>query len=244
MAALAGAPSRARALARPQRQRVCRARASSLAAAPAAAARAAFDAATAEAPLNVVLVGRDTALLANVGALLGAELGYTPLSTTELLAGVANMPVEELVQAQGVDAALAGEGSVFEALSTQIRLVVSTWGEGATQRADEWRWLHGGVVVHVTTGEPSEHAALMSSRADCEARHALGASPEEVLPAVFDAMAGAVGANEELVKKKTMYIKFGCRGDWPELKPPGWDPSKPDEIDPYLPKNQRSGAGG
>ena len=51
----------------------------------------------------------------------------------------------------------------------------------------------------------------MSSRADCEARHALGASPEEVLPAVFDAMAGAVGANEELVKKKTMYIKFGCR---------------------------------
>ena len=145
----------------------------------------------------------------------------------------------------------------------------------------------------------------MSSRADCEARHALGASPEEVLPAVFDAMAGAVGANEELVKKKTMYIKFGCRcvsarahtrartpppthtphthtpllpptrrshlgpgmrsvelsgcsevpaltparartrsGDWPELKPPGWDPSKPDEIDPYLPKNQRSGAGG
>lgn len=126
-----------------------------MAAAPAAAARAAFDAATAEAPLNVVLVGRDTALLANVGALLGAELGYTPLSTTELLAGVANMPVEELVQAQGVDAALAGEGSVFEALSTQIRLVVSTWGEGATQRADEWRWLHGGVVVHVTTGEPS-----------------------------------------------------------------------------------------
>lgn len=25
--------------------------------------------------------------------------------------------------------------------------------------------------------------------------------------------------------KKSLYIRLGCRGDWPNIKPPGWDPS-------------------
>lgn len=25
--------------------------------------------------------------------------------------------------------------------------------------------------------------------------------------------------------KKSLYIRLGCRGDWPDIKPPGWDPS-------------------
>lgn len=28
--------------------------------------------------------------------------------------------------------------------------------------------------------------------------------------------------------KKSLYIRLGCRGDWPDIKPPGWDPSNPD----------------
>ncbi|RID75727.1 hypothetical protein BRARA_B02757 [Brassica rapa] len=25
--------------------------------------------------------------------------------------------------------------------------------------------------------------------------------------------------------KKSLYIRLGCRGDWPNIQPPGWDPS-------------------
>lgn len=30
--------------------------------------------------------------------------------------------------------------------------------------------------------------------------------------------------------KKSLYVRLGCRGDWPNLKPPGWDPEKPEEV--------------
>lgn len=30
--------------------------------------------------------------------------------------------------------------------------------------------------------------------------------------------------------KKSLYIRLGCRGDWPDIKPPGWDPSTGDEA--------------
>ena len=28
--------------------------------------------------------------------------------------------------------------------------------------------------------------------------------------------------------KKALYVKLGCRGDWPEIMPPGWAPPLPD----------------
>ena len=77
-----------------------------------------FNEATADGlPLSVYLVGRDTQLLANVAALLGPEVGYTPLSTHELLSGAAGgTPIETLVAEQGEIAAVEGEASVLEAL--------------------------------------------------------------------------------------------------------------------------------
>ena len=114
---------------------------------------------------------------------------------------------------------------------------------GAAGEAGEWRWLHGGVCVFVDCGAPWGASELVRAKADCVARYLDGDSPEEVLPKVVAAIAGAIEADDELLKRKGMYTKFGCRGDWPELKPPGWDPEKPDEIDPYLPPEQRSGAG-
>ena len=30
--------------------------------------------------------------------------------------------------------------------------------------------------------------------------------------------------------KKSLYIRLGCRGDWPNIKPPGWDPSSEDNT--------------
>lgn len=30
--------------------------------------------------------------------------------------------------------------------------------------------------------------------------------------------------------KKSLYIRLGCRGDWPNINPPGWDPSTPTDT--------------
>ena len=35
--------------------------------------------------------------------------------------------------------------------------------------------------------------------------------------------------------KKNLYIRLGCRGDWPNIKPPGWDPSAGDDASPAAP---------
>ncbi|OAY84322.1 putative inactive shikimate kinase like 2, chloroplastic [Ananas comosus] len=32
-------------------------------------------------------------------------------------------------------------------------------------------------------------------------------------------------SDKQLAGKKSLYIRLGCRGDWPNIKPPGWDPS-------------------
>lgn len=32
--------------------------------------------------------------------------------------------------------------------------------------------------------------------------------------------------------KKSLYIRLGCRGDWPDIKPPGWDPSTSPDASP------------
>jgi hypothetical protein len=40
--------------------------------------------------------------------------------------------------------------------------------------------------------------------------------------------AGAAGGT--LAGKKSLYLRLGARGDWPNLMPPGWDPDNPEVI--------------
>lgn len=46
------------------------------------------------------------------------------------------------------------------------------------------------------------------------------ATMKEVLPAVETLLK----KDKELCKKKALYVRLGCRGDWPNLKPPEWNP--------------------
>lgn len=34
--------------------------------------------------------------------------------------------------------------------------------------------------------------------------------------------------------KKSLYVRLGCRGDWPDIKPPGWDPSASPDVSSAL----------
>jgi hypothetical protein len=38
---------------------------------------------------------------------------------------------------------------------------------------------------------------------------------------VLEGIETLVDADDQLCGKKNLYVRFGCRGDWPDLKPPG-----------------------
>ncbi|KAG5592521.1 hypothetical protein H5410_043035 [Solanum commersonii] len=46
-----------------------------------------------------------------------------------------------------------------------------------------------------------------------------------VAQAVLSALKRLILADKDLPGKKSLYVRLGCRGDWPDIKPPGWDPS-------------------
>ncbi|KAL2545450.1 putative inactive shikimate kinase like 2 [Forsythia ovata] len=46
-----------------------------------------------------------------------------------------------------------------------------------------------------------------------------------VAQASLSALKRLILSDRNLPGKKSLYIRLGCRGDWPDIKPPGWDPS-------------------
>lgn len=43
---------------------------------------------------------------------------------------------------------------------------------------------------------------------------------EALLDQILQQVAGLVEKDQDLCGKKGVYMKFGCRGDWPDLQPP------------------------
>ena len=39
--------------------------------------------------------------------------------------------------------------------------------------------------------------------------------------------------DDQMAKGKLLYVKLGCRGDWPDIQPPEWQP--PDAAPPVNP---------
>ncbi|KAJ7003680.1 hypothetical protein NC653_008784 [Populus alba x Populus x berolinensis] len=48
---------------------------------------------------------------------------------------------------------------------------------------------------------------------------------KSVAQASLSALKQLILSDKKLPGKKSLYIRLGCRGDWPNIKPPGWDPS-------------------
>lgn len=47
------------------------------------------------------------------------------------------------------------------------------------------------------------------------------------------ALMGLLEKDDQLPKGKLLYVKLGCRGDWPDIQPPEWQP--PDASPPVNP---------
>ncbi|RWR86815.1 Shikimate kinase/Threonine synthase-like protein 1 [Cinnamomum micranthum f. kanehirae] len=191
---------------------------------------------------SIYIIGDTTAVNKYVARELAVGLGYTPLSTSDLLETFAQQTIESWLVAEGANSVAEGEAAILESLSSHVRTVVATLGgqHGAAGRADKWQHLYSGFTVWVSKSETTDEASAKEearrnvqdgsqgySNADMvvklggwDSNHA-----QTVAQACLSALKQLIISDKKLPGKKSLYIRLGCRGDWPNIKPPGWDPS-------------------
>ncbi|XP_006471517.2 probable inactive shikimate kinase like 2, chloroplastic isoform X2 [Citrus sinensis] len=129
---------------------------------------------------SIFLVGDSTEVNEKVALELAVGLGYTPLSTKELLETFAKQTIDSY------------ENSAKEEARRHVKD-----GKLGYSNAD---------VVVKLQGWDADHA-------------------KSVAQASLSALKQLIQSDKKLPGKKSLYIRLGCRGDWPNIKPPGWDPS-------------------
>ena len=228
--ALSRAPARSRALARTAHRVSSRCARANASPDPALASRVA----DALGGCSVTIVGDDEGVNEVVARRLAMRLGYSPVSVPALVASTAAMErdgegEEGETEVDAEAAALVLENSAHEELSTFLRLVVATrgGGRGATARGDCWTWLFGSVTVWIDLEGADEDAPQRDAYELSEVRATTTGDGEDEDEAEATAERVLVGidallkADEQLCGKKNLYVRFGCRGDWPDLQPPG-----------------------
>ncbi|XP_068650988.1 probable inactive shikimate kinase like 2, chloroplastic [Aristolochia californica] len=191
---------------------------------------------------SIYIVGESTENNQKVARELAVGLGYTPLNTGELLETFAEKSIDSWVISEGVDAVAEAEAAVLESLSSHVRTAVGTLGGsyGAAVRPDKWRHLHAGFTIWVSQSEATDEASakveaqrsiLDGNKGYAKADVIVKLSrwdPEYIQTIAKSCLSGLkqlIISDKKLPGKKSLYIRLGCRGDWPNIKPPGWDPS-------------------
>ncbi|RZC69378.1 hypothetical protein C5167_032458, partial [Papaver somniferum] len=191
---------------------------------------------------SIYLVGESAEINQKVAKELASGIGYTPLSTRDLLESFAKQTIESWVMSEGMESVVEAESSVLESLSSHVRAVVATLGGqcGAARGTDKWRHLYSGFTIWLSQSEAADedsakkevqrdikdgstdyaNAEVVVKIAVWEPNHA-----QAVAQACLSALKRLILSDKKLSGKKSLYIKLGCRGDWPNIKPPGWDPS-------------------
>ncbi|XP_074576107.1 putative inactive shikimate kinase like 2, chloroplastic [Curcuma longa] len=191
---------------------------------------------------SIFIVGDSTEINETVADVLATGIGYIPLYTSDLLERYVQQPIQSWVISEGADSVAEAEGAVIESLSRHARSVVATLGgqHGAARRHDKWRHLHAGFTVWLSISEAQDEASakeetrrhihdgsLAYSNADVVMK--LGGWDSDrarvVAQACLSALKQLTSSDKQLTGKKSLYVRLGCRGDWPNIAPPGWDPS-------------------
>ncbi|CAK7356069.1 unnamed protein product [Dovyalis caffra] len=195
---------------------------------------------------SIFLVGDSTEINQQVARELAVGLGYTPLDTQELLETFAKQTIDSWVLAEGSDSVAEAESAILESLSSHVRAVVSTLGgkQGAAARADKWQHFYAGFTVWLSQTEAlDEDSAKEEARRNVKHRSVAYSNADVVVKlqgwsadyaksvaqASLSALKQLILSDKKLPGKKSLYIRLGCRGDWPNIKPPGWDPSAESE---------------
>ncbi|KAL3656110.1 putative inactive shikimate kinase like 2, chloroplastic [Castilleja foliolosa] len=191
---------------------------------------------------SVFLVGESTEINHKIARELAVGLGYTPLSTKELLEPYTKLTIDSWVREEGSDAVAEAECAILESLSSQARTVVATLGGkyGAASRPNKWQHLFSGFTVWLSLSEAKDEGSMKEevnkeiedcvqvySNAEVIVKLA-GWDPtysKTVAQASLRALKRLVLSDKDLTGRKSLYVRLGCRGDWPDIKPPGSGPS-------------------
>lgn len=191
---------------------------------------------------SIYIIGDSTEINQKVATSLANGIGYTPLHTRDLLESYAKQSVNSWVISEGADSVAEAEALVLESLSSHVRAVVATLGGeyGAARRTDKWRCLHAGFTVWLSESEATDEASAKDEAQMNVQDGTLAYSNAEVVvklggwddggaqaaaQACLSALKQLILSDKQLTGKKSLYIRLGCRGDWPNIEPPGWDPS-------------------
>ncbi|XP_047342390.1 probable inactive shikimate kinase like 2, chloroplastic [Impatiens glandulifera] len=190
---------------------------------------------------SIYLVGDSTEINQKIARELAVGLKYTPLNTKDLLETFAKQSIESWVVDEGLDSVAEAESLILENLSSHVRAVVATLGgeHGASRRGDKWQHIYAGFSVWLSQSEATDEDSAKEevknhiqtggtsySNADVVVKLA-GWDPtyaKTVAQASLSAIKRLILSDKKLPGKKSLYIRLGCRGDWPNIKPPGWDP--------------------
>ncbi|OEL35351.1 putative inactive shikimate kinase like 2, chloroplastic [Dichanthelium oligosanthes] len=191
--------------------------------------------------ISVHIVGDSTDINEAVAKEIAEGIGYLPVCTSELLESATEKSIDTWVASEGVDSVAEAESVVLESLSSHVRTVVATLGgkQGAASRFDRWQYLHSGFTVWLSVSDASDEAtareearrsvtsgSIAYAKSDVVVK--LGGWDPEYTRAVAQGCLVALKqltlADKKLAGKKSLYIRLGCRGDWPNIEPPGWDP--------------------
>ncbi|XP_022860237.1 probable inactive shikimate kinase like 2, chloroplastic, partial [Olea europaea var. sylvestris] len=191
---------------------------------------------------SIYLAGESTEINHEIARELAVGLGYTPLNTKEILESYSKEIIDWWVASHGCDAVAEAETAILESLSSHARAVVSTLGgkHGAAERPNKWQHLFAGFTIWLSQSEATdEESAKEETRrhlqdglqgySNAEVVVKLGGWDANYFKAVAQASLSALKhlilSDKNLPGKKSLYIRLGCRGDWPDIKPLGWDPS-------------------
>ncbi|KAH7842661.1 hypothetical protein Vadar_007798 [Vaccinium darrowii] len=192
--------------------------------------------------ISIYLVGDSSEINEKIAQELAVGLGYTPFTTKELLETYAEKTIDSWVIAEGSDSVAEAESAVLESLSSNLRVVVGTLGgqHGAAGRDDKWQHLYAGFTVWLSQFEArDEDSAKEEARRNVQDGNQAYSNAEVVVKlggwdsnyaksvaqASLSALKQLILSDKKLPDKKSLYIRLGCRGDWPYIKPPGCDPS-------------------
>ncbi|XP_057799403.1 probable inactive shikimate kinase like 2, chloroplastic isoform X2 [Salvia miltiorrhiza] len=191
---------------------------------------------------SIFLVGESTEINNNIARELAVGLGYTPLSTKELLEACSNQTIDSWKSEDRSDSITEAEAAILESLSSQARVVVATLGgkHGAARRPNKWQHLFAGFTIWLSQSEATdEESAKEEVRNDIKDGERGYANAEVVVKvqgwdatytktvaqASLSALKRLVLSDKNITGRKSLYVRLGCRGDWPDIKAPAWDPS-------------------
>ncbi|KAL3132411.1 hypothetical protein ABBQ32_008971 [Trebouxia sp. C0010 RCD-2024] len=183
--------------------------------------------------ISLGFVGDNTQLNCEVAEHTAKLLEYVPLATPRIIQQLTGQSPDDIVEAEGLAALGGAEVVVLGSLSTQIRSCIATCGSGggAAARGDCWRYLFGFITIWLDdTWQKDSDAPQREAYEQAEIRVVIAKDDSEVMtvPQVAQALleqilqrvTELVRKDEDLCGKKGVYMKFGCRGDWPDLQPP------------------------